>query len=170
MKKASVPTIRNPCLVLAAGTTRQAIGFVYRRSASNANERRRPTIRSLNGWAISVLYETNAIRECEEHGWVRDRSDPHARERAFDIARLDPPPEFHPKPLLSLLWRCWFQLATPAPNARRRIEKNARHSFECACCCDRLESWNSAWVPSFRLIRSHRKADAELIVVGPHQS
>jgi hypothetical protein len=52
----------------------------------------RPTIRSLNGWAISVLQETNAIRECEEHGWMQDRSDPHARERAFDIARLDPPP------------------------------------------------------------------------------
>jgi hypothetical protein len=53
---------------------------------------RRPTIRSLSGWAISVLRETNAIRECEEHGWMRDRSDPHARDRAFDIARLDPPP------------------------------------------------------------------------------
>jgi hypothetical protein len=25
-------------------------------------------------------------------------------------------------------------------------------SFECAYCGDTLESWNSAWVPSFRLI------------------
>jgi hypothetical protein len=53
---------------------------------------RRSAIRTLRGWAIAVLHETNAIRECEEHGWMQDRSDPHARERAFDIARLDPPP------------------------------------------------------------------------------
>jgi hypothetical protein len=33
-----------------------------------------------------------AIRECEEHGWMLDRGDPYARERAFDIAREDPPP------------------------------------------------------------------------------
>jgi hypothetical protein len=52
---------------------------------------RRPAIRTLCGWAISVLQEAGAIRECEEHGWMQDRADPHARERAFDIARLDPP-------------------------------------------------------------------------------
>jgi hypothetical protein len=33
-----------------------------------------------------------AIRECDEHGWMRDRADPHARERALVIARQDPPP------------------------------------------------------------------------------
>jgi hypothetical protein len=53
---------------------------------------RRPAIRTLRGWAISVLQEAGAIRECEEHGWMLDRTDPHARERAFDIARQDPPP------------------------------------------------------------------------------
>ncbi|MBR0733810.1 AAA family ATPase [Bradyrhizobium japonicum] len=42
------------------------------------------------GWAISVLKEAGAIRECEEHGWIQDRADPHARERAFEIARRDP--------------------------------------------------------------------------------
>jgi hypothetical protein len=46
----------------------------------------------LRGWAISVLYEAGAIRECETHGWMQDRADPHARERAFEIARQDPPP------------------------------------------------------------------------------
>ncbi len=45
---------------------------------------RRPAIRSLRGWAISVLQEAGAIRECETHGWMQDRADPHARERAFD--------------------------------------------------------------------------------------
>jgi hypothetical protein len=53
---------------------------------------RRLAIRTLRGWAISVLHETGAIRECDEHGWMQDRADPHARERAFEIARLDPPP------------------------------------------------------------------------------
>ena len=52
---------------------------------------RRPAIRTLHGWAISVLKEAGAIRECEEHGWMQDRADPHARERAFDVARQDPP-------------------------------------------------------------------------------
>jgi hypothetical protein len=54
------------------------------------NERSR-AIRTLRGWAISVLNEAGAIRECEAHGWMQDRADPHARERAFDIARRDPP-------------------------------------------------------------------------------
>jgi hypothetical protein len=52
---------------------------------------RRPAIRTLRGWAISVLQEAGAIRECDEHGWVQDRADPHARERALVIARQHPP-------------------------------------------------------------------------------
>jgi hypothetical protein len=52
----------------------------------------RPAIRTLQGWAICVLQEAGAIRECEEHGWMQDRADPHARERAFEAARQDPPP------------------------------------------------------------------------------
>ncbi|MGY8685344.1 hypothetical protein Q2941_47625 [Bradyrhizobium sp. UFLA05-153] len=53
---------------------------------------RRSAIRTLRGWAISALQEAGAIRECEAHGWMQDRADPHARERAFQIARTDPPP------------------------------------------------------------------------------
>jgi hypothetical protein len=52
---------------------------------------RRPAIRTLRGWAIAMLKEAGAIDECEEHGWMQDRADPHARERAFDVARRDPP-------------------------------------------------------------------------------
>jgi hypothetical protein len=52
---------------------------------------RRAAIRTLKGWAISVLLEAGAIRECEEHGWMMDRADPHARGRALLIARQDPP-------------------------------------------------------------------------------
>jgi len=52
---------------------------------------RRPAIRTLRGWAIHVLQEAGAIRECEEHGWMQDCADPHARDRAIDIARKHPP-------------------------------------------------------------------------------
>jgi hypothetical protein len=55
---------------------------------------RRPAIRTLRGWAISVLQEAGAIHECEEHGWAKDRADPHARQRAFETAREDPPSGF----------------------------------------------------------------------------
>ena len=51
----------------------------------------RPAFRTVQGWARSVLLEAGAIRECEEHGWMRERSDPHARERALLFARQDPP-------------------------------------------------------------------------------
>jgi hypothetical protein len=53
---------------------------------------RRPAIRTVEGWATSVLLEAGAIRECEEHGWMKDRTDPHARQRAIEIAREEPPP------------------------------------------------------------------------------
>jgi hypothetical protein len=52
---------------------------------------RRPAVRTLRGWAISVLQEAGAIRECEEHGWMKDRADPHSRERALLVACQDPP-------------------------------------------------------------------------------
>ncbi|WOH48200.1 hypothetical protein [Bradyrhizobium sp. sBnM-33] len=57
---------------------------------------RRPTIRTMRGWAISVLQEAGAIKECDEHGWMQDRADPHARERAVLLARQDPPPGVSP--------------------------------------------------------------------------
>jgi hypothetical protein len=62
---------------------------------------RRPTIRTLRGWAISVLQETGAIRECEEHGWMQDRADPHARERALCIALENPPFDVSPEEVIA---------------------------------------------------------------------
>ena len=57
---------------------------------------KRPAVRTLRGWAIAVLNEAHAIRECEEHGWAKDRGDPHARERAILVARQYPPPGVPP--------------------------------------------------------------------------
>ncbi len=51
------------------------------------SKERRPAGLTLRGWAISVLTDAGAIKECEEHGWMQDRGNPHARERAFDVAR-----------------------------------------------------------------------------------
>jgi hypothetical protein len=58
---------------------------------------RRPAFRTLEGWAISVLVGAGAIRECEDHGWMKDRTDPHARERAFEHAGEEPPLGFSPE-------------------------------------------------------------------------
>jgi hypothetical protein len=57
---------------------------------------RRKAIRTMRGWAVRVLQEAGAIHECEEHGWAKDRADPHARQRAIEIARQDPPPGVSP--------------------------------------------------------------------------
>ncbi|MBR1273752.1 hypothetical protein [Bradyrhizobium sp. AUGA SZCCT0283] len=57
---------------------------------------RRPAVRTLRGWAISVLQEAGAIRECEELGWMQDRADPHSRERALVVACQDPPSSVSP--------------------------------------------------------------------------
>jgi hypothetical protein len=41
--------------------------------------------------------EPDNIRECEEHGWVQDRTDPHARERALETAKQEPPSGLSPE-------------------------------------------------------------------------
>ena len=79
---------------------------------------KRPAPRTIRGWAIEVLQEAGAIRECEEHGWMQDRTDPHARQRAFDIASKHPPAGLSaqaavPKPSPKFSAR----LAIPAPSA-----------------------------------------------------
>jgi len=56
----------------------------------------RPAIRTLHGWAISILRDSGAISECEYHGWMQDRADPHARNRPVEMARQDPPPGLSP--------------------------------------------------------------------------
>jgi hypothetical protein len=52
---------------------------------------RRAAFRTIEGWAHLVLLEAGAICECEEHGWTKDRADPHARDRALIVARQEPP-------------------------------------------------------------------------------
>lgn len=68
------------------GTNLACSGFVPGEVKMLLTNKPRPTFRMLQGWAISVLMEAGAIRACEEHGWKKDRGDPHARELAFAIA------------------------------------------------------------------------------------
>jgi hypothetical protein len=59
--------------------------------------RDRPDFRTVDRWAISLLLEASAIHKCDQHGWAKDRTDPHAREEAFRIAREDPLPGLSPQ-------------------------------------------------------------------------
>lgn len=92
-------------------------------------------IRTLRGWAIHVLQEARAIYECEEHGWAKDRADPHAREHALAIARQPP----RPACLRIRRWprsaKCWIRSATPARNARPNTEPAS------GCNLSRRNTW-----------------------------
>jgi hypothetical protein len=59
-------------------------------------KKQRSAVRTLRGWAISMLQEAGAVRECELHGWLHDRADPDARDRAMTIAQEDAQPGVSP--------------------------------------------------------------------------
>ncbi len=46
----------------------------------------KPSFKSLESYATGVLLEAHAIVECEHHGYMKDRADPHAWDRARDAA------------------------------------------------------------------------------------
>jgi hypothetical protein len=53
-------------------------------------EKRREPYRSLRGWAVGLLLETGAIRECVDHSHLCDVTDPDAWRRARHIASISP--------------------------------------------------------------------------------
>jgi hypothetical protein len=79
---------------------------------------RRPAIRTLRGWAISLLQEAGAIRDCEEHGWMQDRSDPtRASEPSKPPATIRRPASL-PMRRRPRCGKSWTRSATPAPSVR----------------------------------------------------
>jgi hypothetical protein len=58
--------------------------------AKRRAEPARETYRTLQGWALGILLETHAIRECEDHSHMRDRTDPDAWRQAREIASHHP--------------------------------------------------------------------------------
>ena len=63
----------------------------------------RPAYRSLEGWALGVLIEQQAVAECEYHGHRRDRSDPDAWNRAREEAWRNPFPGATPETCIAAL-------------------------------------------------------------------
>jgi hypothetical protein len=59
--------------------------------------RERPGFSAVDRWAIGLLQEVGAIHECDQHGWAKDRTDPHARGEALRIAREEPLPGLSPE-------------------------------------------------------------------------
>jgi hypothetical protein len=95
---------------------------------------RRLPIRTMEGWAQvrarSVLLEAGAIHECEEHGWMRDRADPHARERAFAVARQDPPSGVSPQAAAVAIAEVLDSIGdTPGMPTRCRVAPKPRYAL-----------------------------------------
>jgi hypothetical protein len=86
----------NP-IVLALGN--QSIRFpevaMSKSSAAKkheAEEKGRDAHRTVRGWAITLLFETHAISECQDHSHLCDRADPEAWRRAREFASHHPFP------------------------------------------------------------------------------
>jgi hypothetical protein len=81
--------------VLAAGTEDGSVGLVFGRSHFDARNE------DAAGLGRLRVQEAGAIRECEEHGCMQARADPHAQERALVIARQDPTSGVSPEEAVS---------------------------------------------------------------------
>ena len=79
-------------------------------------------VRTLRGWAISVLQEAGAIHECDEHGWAKDRADPHAREHALDLARQEPPTSLSPDDAVAELRQVLDSIGDTCPECPSDME------------------------------------------------
>ena len=63
----------------------------------------RPAYRTLQGWALGVLLEQQAVTVCDHHGHRRDRSDSEAWNRAREEAWRNPFPGATPEACIAAL-------------------------------------------------------------------
>jgi hypothetical protein len=82
----------------------------------------RPAFRTIEGWARSVLLEAGAIHECDTHGWMQDRADPHARERALIIACDHPPPGVSPAQAITAVEDTLGSIGDTCPECPQEID------------------------------------------------
>lgn len=82
---------------------------------------KRPATKSLERWAITVLLEAGAIRECETHGWMLDRADPHARTRARSIACDEMPPGVSAKEAISAIEEVLAAIGDTCPDCEKEL-------------------------------------------------
>jgi hypothetical protein len=78
----------------------------------------RPAHRTVDRWALALLLEVGAIHECEEHGWAKDRTDPHAREHALVVARQHPPPRIAPEAAVAAVTHVLESIGDVCPECR----------------------------------------------------
>lgn len=90
----------------------------------------RPAIRSLQGWATATLLEAGAIVECEQHGWMRERGDPHALMRAVCTARDDPPRGFSNSDAVAAIDDVLRAIGDSCPDCSRQSEPEERPRFK----------------------------------------
>jgi hypothetical protein len=81
-------------------------------------------------------YGMRTSHECEEHGWMKDRADPHARERAFEIASLDPPSSVTAKAAATAIAEMLDGIGDTCPDARRTTTSGAMSAG-----CGSAERW-----------------------------
>ena len=76
----------------------------------------RPAYRTLEGWALGVLIEQQAVTECEHHGHRRDRSDPDAWNRAREEAWRNPFPGATPEACIVALQEIMRSIGDSCPD------------------------------------------------------
>jgi hypothetical protein len=63
----------------------------------------RSAYRTLQGWALGMLIEQGAVKECEHHGHRIDRADPEAWNRAREEAWGNPYPGATPEACIAAM-------------------------------------------------------------------
>ena len=77
---------------------------------------RRPAYRTLEGWALGVLIDQQAVTECEHHGHRRDRADPDAWNRAREEAWRNPFPGATPEACITALEEIMRSIGDSCPD------------------------------------------------------
>lgn len=113
-------------LLAAMARKGQVVYFTHHRHLCEIAKAVEPSIKihtlkaePTRGWALSILKEAGAIRECEEHGWMQDCADPHARERALGIARRDPLVGLSDEAVMALIRNVLDELGDTCPECAR---------------------------------------------------
>ena len=78
----------------------------------------RPAYLSLHGWALGTLIEHGAVRECEDHSHIRDRTDPDAWNRAREEARHNPFPGGSPEASVAAIDALMASIGDFCPDCR----------------------------------------------------
>jgi hypothetical protein len=77
--------------------------------------RERPDFRTVDRWATSLLMEVGAIHKCDQHGWAKDRADPHARDEAVRIACEAPLAGLSPNQAVAAVWEVLDSVGDTCP-------------------------------------------------------